>query len=139
MKITLPQVSRMPVALEDEGSWGEPMTFAVLHGFVRNQGDAWRVTRDSLGRYFERVLTGEVQVQELPLPRQPLLELVEGEFPPPVQELLGSYLEQARLLGQRTAELHLALASVSDDPAFAPEPFTAMYQRSLYQSLRTQA
>src|SRR5262249_24012435 len=55
------------------------------------------------------------------------------------QELLGSYLEQARLLGQRTAELHGALASVPDNPSFAPEPFTGMYQRSLYQSARTQA
>src|SRR5262249_49187432 len=50
-----------------------------------------------------------------------------------------SDLEFARLLGQRTAELHLALASVPEDPAFAPEPFTIMYQRSLYQSARTQA
>ena len=38
------------------------------------------------------------------------------------QELLGSYLELARLLGQRTAELHGALTSVPDDPNFAPEP-----------------
>jgi maltose alpha-D-glucosyltransferase/alpha-amylase len=126
-------------ALEYHRSWGEPMTLAVLHGFVPNQGDAWRLTSDSLGRYFERVLTGQMQAQELPVPHQPILDLVEGEFPPSAQELLGSYLEAARLLGQRTAELHVALASVSDDPAFAPEPFTGMSQRSLYQSVRAQA
>jgi maltose alpha-D-glucosyltransferase/alpha-amylase len=126
-------------SVEYHRSWGEPMTLAVLHRFIPNQGDAWRLTRDSLGRYFERVLTGEVQAQELPAPRRPILDLVEGEFPPQAQELLGSFLEPARLLGQRTAELHLALASVPDDPAFAPEPFTGMYQRSLYQSLRAQA
>src|SRR5437763_3276432 len=40
------------------------------------------------------------------------------------------------LLGQRTGELHLALASKSDDRAFAPEPFNAMAQRSVYQSMR---
>jgi len=40
------------------------------------------------------------------------------------------------LLGQRTGELHLALASNSDDRAFAPEPFNAMAQRSVYQSMR---
>jgi maltose alpha-D-glucosyltransferase/alpha-amylase len=33
----------------------------------------------------------------------------------------------------------LALGSVQDDPAFAPEPFSTLYQRSLYQSMRTQA
>ena len=53
-----------------------------------------------------------------------------------VGETLGAYVEFARLLGRRTAELHLALASRDDDPAFAPEPFTAFYQRGLYQSMR---
>src|SRR5262249_8715035 len=37
---------------------------------------------------------------------------------------------------RRTAELHLALASDPDHPSFAPEPFTPMYQRSMYQSMR---
>jgi maltose alpha-D-glucosyltransferase/alpha-amylase len=40
------------------------------------------------------------------------------------------------LLGRRTGELHLALASGTPDPAFAPEPFNAMAQRSVYQSMR---
>ena len=53
-------------------------------------------------------------------------------------ETIGSYLGVAQLIGVRTAQLHRALASV-DDPAFAPEPFTALYQRSLYQTLRNQA
>jgi maltose alpha-D-glucosyltransferase/alpha-amylase len=39
-------------------------------------------------------------------------------------------------LGQRLAELHIALASDPLDPRFAPESFTPLYQRSLYQSLR---
>src|SRR5579862_5937409 len=50
--------------------------------------------------------------------------------------MLGAYVEFARLLGRRTAELHAALASRPDDPAFAPEPFTSFYQRALYQSMR---
>jgi maltose alpha-D-glucosyltransferase/alpha-amylase len=138
-KTSFTNVPPLVGALEYQRSWGEPMTLAVLHDFVPNQGNAWRLARDSLGRYFERVLTGEVHAQELPVPRQPMMELVDTEFPLPAQQLLGPFLEPARLLGQRTAELHVALASVSDDPAFAPEPFTAMYQRSLYQSMRTQA
>ena len=40
------------------------------------------------------------------------------------------------MLGQRTAELHRALASTNDDRAFAPEPFNAMAQRSVYQNMR---
>ena len=54
-------------------------------------------------------------------------------------ELVGSYMEKARLLGQRTAELHLALASESQDPSFVPEPFSVLYQRSIYQTMRNVA
>jgi len=53
-----------------------------------------------------------------------------------VRELIGSYAEVIRLLGQRTVELHLALASNLADPDFAPEPFSVLYQRSRYQYLR---
>jgi maltose alpha-D-glucosyltransferase/alpha-amylase len=42
-----------------------------------------------------------------------------------------------RLLGRRTGELHHAMVGEADNPAFAIEPFTALYRRSLYQSLRT--
>src|SRR5262249_49160357 len=56
---------------------------------------------------------------------------------PLVEDLVGGiYPEKAKLLAQRTGELHLALASVEDDPLFAPEPFNAMAQRSVYQSMR---
>jgi maltose alpha-D-glucosyltransferase/alpha-amylase len=52
---------------------------------------------------------------------------------------MGGYISSALLLGQRTGELHQALASETRDAAFAPELFTALYRRSLYQSLRTSA
>jgi maltose alpha-D-glucosyltransferase/alpha-amylase len=57
--------------------------------------------------------------------------------PPEAREAIGSYLDRARLLGVRTGELHRVLASERTDPAFAPEPFDALYQRSLFQSVRT--
>jgi maltose alpha-D-glucosyltransferase/alpha-amylase len=50
--------------------------------------------------------------------------------------LIGTFLESARLLGQRVGELHLALASRPESRDFAPEPFTPFYQRALYQSMR---
>jgi len=46
------------------------------------------------------------------------------------------FLEMIGLLGRRTAELHLALASRSDLPEFAPEPPTRLHQVSLYQSMQ---
>jgi len=50
--------------------------------------------------------------------------------------VMGSYIYSAGQIGRRTADLHLALASSSEDPAFAPEPYSALDLRSKYQSLR---
>ena len=51
-------------------------------------------------------------------------------------QTIGSYLASAQLLGQRTAELHIALTSDRENPDFAPEPFSSLYQRSIYQYAR---
>ncbi|MEJ2721342.1 MAG: hypothetical protein P8181_09410 [bacterium] len=51
--------------------------------------------------------------------------------------MVGAYQETVRLLGERTAEMHLALASNHDNPAFAPETLSALSQRAMYQSMRT--
>jgi maltose alpha-D-glucosyltransferase/alpha-amylase len=52
------------------------------------------------------------------------------------RRLIGAYLVPARRLGRRTGLLHLALAGAPDDPAFAPEPYHAMHQQSIYQGAR---
>ena len=112
------------------------MTLAVLLGFVPNEGDAWGYTMDALGRYFTQVLTHRPEQGPL-LPNRPFLDLVAEDLPAIVPETIGHYLESALLMGKRTADLHVALASIADNPDFAPEPFTAFYQRSLYQTIRT--
>jgi maltose alpha-D-glucosyltransferase/alpha-amylase len=65
------------------------------------------------------------------------VERLEHEPPAEARETIGSYLESARLLGQRTGELHVALGSGAEGSAFAPEPFTALYRRSVYQGMRS--
>jgi maltose alpha-D-glucosyltransferase/alpha-amylase len=62
--------------------------------------------------------------------------LALNEPDPLAAELLGHYLGSARLMGKRLAELHLALASTTDDPDFAPEPYSTLYQRSTFQSMQ---
>jgi maltose alpha-D-glucosyltransferase/alpha-amylase len=137
-KTSFAHVPRVAGALELKGGPGLPRTLAVLETLVPNEGTAWQFTRDALGRYFERALTLQVPAQQLPLPVKPSLDLVDADLPVRAQEIIGGYLGDANLLGRRTAELHVALASSPDDPDFAPEPFTALYQRSVYQSVRTQ-
>jgi maltose alpha-D-glucosyltransferase/alpha-amylase len=48
-----------------------------------------------------------------------------SSIPDEAREHAGLYLDAAALLGRRTAEMHLALATPTDNPAFAAEPFTA--------------
>jgi maltose alpha-D-glucosyltransferase/alpha-amylase len=113
-----------------------PMTVGILQDFVAHETDAWRLTLDELGRYCERVLTSGPSA---PLPAEPLVDLAQRDVPPDVRERIGPFLQTVELLGRRTAELHLALASDANDPRFAPEPFSALYQRSLVQSMRNLA
>jgi maltose alpha-D-glucosyltransferase/alpha-amylase len=116
----------------------EPRTLAVLHAYLANQGDAWTHTLGELGQYFEHALANKDRAVELPT--KPLVDLVADDGPPPlVGELIGAYLGTAELLGRRTAEMHLALAAPTEDPNFAPEPYSALYQRSEYQSMRNLA
>jgi len=62
-------------------------------------------------------------------------EASRHELPEIAIRTISGYLESARLLGKRTAELHRALSSDPEDPAFAPERITTSDQRSIYQSL----
>ena len=127
-----------PVAgsLEYRRGRHEPITIGILNGFIPSQGDAWKYTLDVLSHYFETALARQTEIPPEDLPEKSLLELIKMDIPPLAQELIGTYFESARLIGERTAELHLALASNLTDPDFYPEPFTTLYQRSIYQSMR---
>jgi maltose alpha-D-glucosyltransferase/alpha-amylase len=118
----------------------ETATLGMLQGFVASEADAWSFTLDALSRYYERARTGWGSGTLAPaeLPTGDLQTLAESVATHSVlPERLGTYLPMIRLLGERTAELHLALASAPRDlPAFTPEPFSLLHQRSLYQSMR---
>jgi maltose alpha-D-glucosyltransferase/alpha-amylase len=116
-----------------------PMILGILQGWVANEGDAWGYALDQLKHYYEHAQARKNEGVELPAIDKPLLDLMDQEIPALAQELIGAYLPSAILLGQRTAELHAALASDKTDPDFAPETFTVHYRHSLYQSMRTLA
>lgn len=116
----------------------EPTSIGILQGFVPNQGDAWRFTLAALRQYFEQV-AALLAPQLPPLPPGTLLALAQEDVPRRACDLIGAYLDSARLLGQRTAELHTALASDPNDPNFAPEPFSMSYQNSIHQAMATRA
>jgi len=125
-------------AIEYRGNRQEVVTLSTLQGYVPNQGDAWEYTLDVLGWYFENVLAQRPEIEQLDTPPAVGFEPMD-RLPPECFEWLGTYCDSARLMGQRTAQLHLCLASDTKTPQFKPERFTKLYQRSLYQSMRTLA
>ena len=121
-------------ALELRPRRGEPITLATVHGYVHNQGTAWTFFREELRRFFDRALASAATLKPPPRPPGSMLDLSRAEAPPAARELFGSSLAAARLLGRRVAELHRAM--ISEEPSFAPEPYSALDQRSVYQGKR---
>ena len=99
----------------------EPQTtVAMLQGLVANQGDGWQWILEQLAGFFASVAA---------LPSPPAAPapgfLNDCEPSREALEYAGSSIRAVALLGRRTAEMHLALATPTDDHAFAAEPFTA--------------
>ncbi|MEG4938887.1 maltose alpha-D-glucosyltransferase [Microcoleus sp. F4-D5] len=144
-------------ALEYHTQGKQVVTVGILQKLIPDSIDAWSYTLDTLRDYFEQVMTVEAKhsgdnlstspenylpstlTAQMQRPSNSLVADLSLEIPALARELIGSYLASAELLGQRTAELHLALASDIENPAFAPENFTSFYQRSIYQQMRNLA
>lgn len=125
-------------AIEYHSSNAESMTFAIMHEFLGGSQQAWEHALSEIGRYFEDVdinhLSTDLSAELTPETRW--MDLIDKPPTALAREAIGPLLSSAALLGQRTAEMHLALASAKNTPTFAPEPFTPFYQRGLFQSMR---
>ena len=109
-------------------------TLAMLQGLIENEGDGWQWSLEELSRFFEAVATIPAPPQESRLRRdsdrsqQPQSEADKlSPFAQPtdsIREHAALYLDAASLLGRRTAEMHLALATPCDNPSFFSESFT---------------
>jgi maltose alpha-D-glucosyltransferase/alpha-amylase len=86
----------------------ETRTVAILSTFVANEGDGWTWTLGHLRDFY-----GTVRGRR------------SADAAAATPGLAAPYLAGARRLGEVTGELHQALASDADDPAFAPEPVAA--------------
>src|SRR5207302_1217186 len=119
-------------SLEYRRGKGEPVSIAILQGYVPNQGDAWQYTLNTLAHFFSGP---ELAGLEPPATPRSIVDGGKHDLPEVATRTIGGYLDSARLLGRRTAELHAAMSSDPTDPAFAPARITPTDQRSIYQSL----
>jgi len=127
-------------AIEYRTEQGPPRTVAIVQEYVANQGDAWSLALDAVAQFQEAAGAIPRSAPRVDTSTGALLALAARPAESAAEELIGTmFLEESRLLGQRTAELHSTLAGDPGDADFAPEPFTLFYQRSLYQSMRNLA
>ncbi|HEY9488324.1 MAG TPA: maltose alpha-D-glucosyltransferase, partial [Chryseosolibacter sp.] len=116
----------------------DSLIIGMMQEMIESSGDAWVNMLDKLNDFNEtilvtnKVLTTNEKVGNLIDPAP--YELIPEEF----KELIdATTAEQASLLGVRTGEMHLALASGTSFPDFMPEPYSLHYQRSLYAGLQS--
>ncbi len=98
----------------------EKTTVAMLQGLVANDGDGWRWFLDRLTSWLS-----SVQGLAAPEPSSPASWLSGGVQISGSLKPIQATLDAAALLGKRTAEMHLALASNRSLPAFAPVSLTS--------------
>ena len=103
---------------------------AVMHAFVRNQGDGWSFTLNYLDRYLdEAALVAPSQRAAVP----------EQVAVPEPEVAHAVYLNQMQQLGRRTAELHRALCPDEAEAAFRPEPVGAADVNAWVKRVRGEA
>jgi maltose alpha-D-glucosyltransferase / alpha-amylase len=127
-------IPQLAGSLEYRTHGGSQMVQGILQAFVPNRGDAWTYTLDSLGEFYEAVSQQPTDVAPLGL-GSPSSAQPPRDLPVFARKSVDPYLEAAGLLGQRTAEMHLALASEAHDPVFHPEHFAMEFQLALQRSL----
>lgn len=113
------------------------MVLGMMQQMVESNSDAWAYMLDRLDDYNERILSGgEIVLADH---KGNILDpIIYEDTPEEVKHLLeGPVVERTRLLGRRTGEMHIALASDVDHPDFKPEPYSLHYQRSLYSGLQS--
>jgi maltose alpha-D-glucosyltransferase/alpha-amylase len=110
----------IPAYLGDLHRASDRATIAFLQAFARNEGDGWTWTLEELARFYESVV-GSPAPSSVGSPAT--LEETDDVLPE-AREHAGLYMDAAYLLGRRTAELHLALATPTNDVAFQAEPST---------------
>ncbi|HTI10616.1 MAG TPA: maltose alpha-D-glucosyltransferase [Puia sp.] len=137
----------------------DTIVLGIMQEMIENHGDGYTFFSERAHNYMERVIAGSQKnitsiapVPPIPaaqpnsatqsaLPTERLGTLIDpvrfDELPEPLQLFIGASAgEQARLLGIRTAEMHLALASGTGKD-FKPEAFSLHYQRSLFSSMQS--
>ncbi|UIJ72322.1 maltose alpha-D-glucosyltransferase [Aurantimonas sp. HBX-1] len=106
---------------------GTRAAIAALFEQVQNQGDAWAVVTDALARYLrDNAYVHQDAPEEIP----------EAGM---AGEKLAIQIDAGTVLGTRTGQMHAALATVTGNPDFDPEPIDAAALAQMVAEAREEA
>ena len=114
---------------------GESSALAFFQEYVPSQANAFDHIFSNALLTLETVLARSDDLGPPPTPRH-LLDITEAELGRG-REFMGPLLADVKLLGQRTGEMHLALASDPGHSVFGTETVSTLQMRSVYQSIRS--
>lgn len=131
-----PHIPAVAGWIDYKGKNGKEMSLGILQAFVPNVGDAWQFTLKALSSFWKEARKySDGHLIRVPQQDGPLAACPQ-HLPAAVVDSISPYLDAVMLLGKRTAELHLALASEPTDPVFAPEPYTASFRRACMETVQ---
>jgi maltose alpha-D-glucosyltransferase/alpha-amylase len=114
------------------------VSLGLMQEKVENEGDAWHFVNDKIKKYFEKVVE-----QQIPLKSIEDLDAYEPhnirDLEPETVDLIGyDMLKSIEKLGQRTAEMHIAISSDRSSYTFLPVLYNQDYSvwlknRLIYQ------
>jgi maltose alpha-D-glucosyltransferase / alpha-amylase len=108
----------------------------LLQQYFVNQGDGWTHTVEEFRRYYERGESHGHLLNRIRPPAKSLAQLVQEEFPPAVNNLLGVYLAEAESLGLRTGQMHCAMVTGPAGSGFVAEELNQQELASIVKFTR---
>lgn len=111
------------------------INLGVMIAKIDNRGDAWEFFQELAEEYYRSVLSRLASDPATPTPAFTATDRYD-DLEASVRSVLAERtFDRARLLGKRTAEMHLALASAAaDNQDMATEPLTAAYREEIYRA-----
>ncbi len=106
-------------------------TLGLLQEALPVEADGWEYALEVTDRYFDRVA-------ETTPPNDPYPQALSDAIPAWLEEVGSEMLSMARVLGIRTAELHLALAK-ADAPGLSPTPGRPEDTKGLARRIHSEA
>lgn len=134
-----PNVPRFFGAVKYKGSQGNEHYIGAYSQYTHGESDVQQMVVDSVTRFYEGRLAIDTRIEKAP-------EELDGDvfeiaFERPAlnnaEVLTEPDVTVFTLLGKRLAEMHLALGRSGTSKDFAPEAYSKLYARSVYQSVQS--